>query len=289
MAHQDKPSAEKQEEGDPIYEFPGNVQPGTNPWLHLDHNKEENEKWMKQLRTLHYFAAAFEPMMDKKDDQFFQTLCIYSSAKWLPKNTFNNHFYKRTQETLDAWEKENPQIESTWNLYDRETGFYTRWNKYKDTLYVDLIYKKKWFSDFDIKVTNKIYFWRATYDKEFERYASSHARMMVDKLNLCYCAWRKTMECKPDYVSSLDIPIITFTAHKEHKTKYRGNWKSTSKYPEWSYIPLFNKSETKDETKENSDNVSLGTIIDDETKVRKSIRLAAKHENKKKIFQVNYD
>ena len=270
----DSESASSESEGDPMFSFEDKVEPGTNPWLNLDHNYDENLKWFERSNTLDRFALPFS-YLDNQQHPFFNTLCIYSSVKWLPKGMFSDYYYRTTQRTLDAWTKENPNIEQKWDLYNRDIGFYERWNEYKDVLYIDIIWKKSWFSNFGIKVKNKVYFWMAQYDLQYERQARIHGRMIVDKLNLCYCAWRKTMEAKPDFVPGSRIPIITFTGFKNHNK--HDEWKNTSKYLEWTYLSCVDTGYSLSKIKKKKSNQSneilqLGSVIDGQTKMRKSIR-----------------
>ena len=260
---------------DAICEYKDAVVKGSNPWLNCEERKVYNMKWGKRLNTEFYFTnllASIDKDKDKTTTEWKDTISIYSSLKWLPKTTVDDHC-KQTQVTLDAWQKENPKIECEWNLLNRKTAAYQCVRKDRNyVIMVDVVWSTHWFREMGLNVKRKLYFWRGTYDnnQNGKQQAKKHARLMVDRLNLCYCAWRKAITAKPKRIHITDIPVIVFMEPiKDYPC-------SPSKYPKWIFI-VEDKLNNNDPSNNNHDNVkSKGSFVCDESGVRKSLRLAEK-------------
>lgn len=228
----------------------------------------ELEKWSARLETRHFFKGLFN-CIDESDSSY-KHLCEYSNLMWLPKKN-SKSCYKETETTLKMFLNENTEITRNWNLMDND-GYYKRFSKDKNYIYIDVVWKRSWFSEMNLNVPKKVYFWRATYCNNDwgKQNCGYHGSIMVQRLNLCYVAWRKCVSRMSSAVSISRVPIIVFTQ------KIPGI-EGKSKWPQWIFIECFNKKNVVQQMI--GDNQGSN---DNNNTLRRSARLAANEKEKSK-------
>ena len=241
-------------------------------------NKTDSE-WENFLNTNKFFERPAWYLIQYNHDPTYaldspeNDLFMYASLLWLAK-AFDKLSVEQTQKQIHAFQKQNPNIEKDWQLYDRKKGFYVRYNSKRTTVYVDIIWKISWLKAMGLPVKKKLYFWRKQYPIDEEDGMIWEARQMVDRLNLCYIACRKTIEGMPDWLPLDTIPILVWTGPTEHTpegTLWRGS-------PQWKYVVVEKaKDKEKDKTKEKDATTTYGSMTDPKTNNRRSVRLTRAH------------
>ena len=283
--------------------YPGKIEKGQNCWMGLKRDSNLQEL-MDVMCTNWYFRFISNKLIFEyggykwRKTHYFQNTEAYSSLAWLPMD-FKPSAVRRAQRIVDAWLKEDPSLKEL-NLFDRKKDGYFSYNKDKfgsigNTIYLDIIYKKQWFSKMGITNTGKIYFYRNWFDntKQGRHMCRRTARRMIDRVNLCYLAWYKMAASTAKKIDPKTIPIVTWRKTDE---KNNTGMNAIYKLPRWEYIvqeskpkpkpkPIANDNDEKQTTQDNT-NHKMDKIdkIDKNTNngLRRSARLAEKEKKQKK-------
>ena len=229
-------------------------------WIHarFRSTKRHIEKWAQKLETEKCWDPVFVPHVDNHEDTsrnktvWYRTLVFYQSLIWCPKWSDENDI-ELTTELLNEWSNCNKQINLNWNLYPKGTEAYTRYNKERTVIYIDVVWKRSWFTSVGMNVPQKIYFYRGNFfnDKDGREKAASVSKLMVERLNWCYVAWKDIVLRIPDDIPKTKIPIICYT-NQNPDAEWDTKW---NKNPSWTFITETNNQQrnTNNDTSNNND------------------------------------
>lgn len=223
-----------------------------------------------EMDTITMFKPLIKCITDYKDmdeDERADTLenvKTYSELAWLPPD-FSGLNNRRTCRMIDAWRKEFPLFEKiAWKRYN---DYYERVNKNERSLYIDVIFDKAWFSQVDMDIKRKIYFWRQQFRNKSKGIikGQEYAKHIIRRCNLCWMAYIKIYDCMPDDIDPQIIPLIVWNDRDPKGSLY--------KRAKWIY-PTFDK---KKQSQMNKQQPIITTTYSNQGK-RRSNRLRSKND-----------
>ena len=241
-------------------------------WFGLVQIVNYNE-WMKRLYTDFYFRFITARLIHLYGYHWRHTragknVSVYAGLYWLPLNQYRSAV-ERTKQMLDEWEQRDENMKHL-SLYDnwKKCG-YIRITEKK--LYLDIIYKNKWFTNCNLRLSqNKIYFYRAQFnnDENGKKTLEKTRKIMTQRINLVYLAWRKFKMQMENFVPANHVPIISWKANK----------------PQWIFIPTLVVNNISNDTNinTNKDMQPIASNNGESTGPRRSARLAAKQQQHQK-------